>query len=171
MSGRPFRRTTLTTIKALGGWSAILARIASGETMASIARDLGCSRQYLSQLLHENIEIADLFSQAQRDAAAALAEEAMQILDDVPAERDEIAKAKARAEHRKWLASVYDRKTFGEPDKQAHVNISIGQLHLDALRAQPMPLPAPPKQLTSGADSAPILDVVPSPTSEVITWP
>lgn len=148
MPGRPFRTTTLKKINSVGGWSAILDRIASGEFIAVIARDIGCSRSYLSKLLHENVEIADLFSQAQRDAAAAHAEEGADILDNVPADRDEIMKAKARADYRRWLATVYDRKTFGEPTQQTQVNIlSYGQLHLDALRAQPLPVPVVHKQL------------------------
>jgi hypothetical protein len=161
MPGRPFRRTILNKIKQLGGWSVILERVASGEFISTIAKDVGCSRSFLSTLLHEDAELTAALQLAKEEAAAAMAEEGMRLLDDSPAERDHIAKARAQAEYRKWLASVYDRKTFGEPTQQAaQVQISIGQLHLDALRARPIPLPiiTQPKQLTSGADDASLVD-------------
>ena len=41
MARQPFKRAFLAQVKARGGWSVIFDRIASGETLAAIAKDYG----------------------------------------------------------------------------------------------------------------------------------
>jgi hypothetical protein len=50
----------------------------------------------------------------------------------VDADPNQINKARLRIDSRKWLAGVDDPDRFGT--KQTQVNISLGGLHLDALR-------------------------------------
>jgi transposase-like protein len=54
MTGRPIRRRVLAEVEQAGGWPVLLARIASGEQVAEIARTFGVSRSFFSRLLHED---------------------------------------------------------------------------------------------------------------------
>jgi hypothetical protein len=54
MSGRPVRRRVLADVARSGGWQTVLARIASGEPVAAIARSFGVTRGFFSALLHED---------------------------------------------------------------------------------------------------------------------
>jgi hypothetical protein len=63
----------------------------------------------------------------------------VEILENVKADRDHINKAKAQSDLRTWLASKYDRATFGNDAAQVNVQLNMGQLHLDALRRRAVP--------------------------------
>ena len=65
MTGRPIRRRVLTEVEEAGGWPVVLARIASGESVAEIARSFGVSRSFFSRLLHEDRERHALVVEAQ----------------------------------------------------------------------------------------------------------
>lgn len=65
--------------------------------------------------------------------ASVLADEAREIVDSVPETREAIAKAKLASDMRTWLAGKWNREQYGE-QKPSSVQISIGQLHIDALR-------------------------------------
>src|SRR3989454_10139308 len=113
MASQPFKRDFVTQVKARGGWSVIYDRIASGETLAAIAKDYGCSRSWLSRILNEDERRKELLQTAKREGAAAHVEEALRLVDESPVERDAIAKARLQAEHRRWMAGVYAREQFG----------------------------------------------------------
>src|SRR5258708_31314201 len=70
MTGRPIRRRVLTEVEEAGGWPVVLARIASGESVAEIARSFGVSRSFFSRLLHEDRERHALVVEAQWRAEA-----------------------------------------------------------------------------------------------------
>ena len=70
MPGRPVRRRVLTEVEEAGGWPVILARIASGEGVAEIARSFGVSRSFFSRLLHEDRERHELVREARWRAQA-----------------------------------------------------------------------------------------------------
>jgi hypothetical protein len=66
--------------------------------------------------------------------ASALQDQALELADDVPAVRDEIAKVKLQTDVRARIARALDPDTWGE--KQAPlVSITMGELHLGALQA------------------------------------
>ncbi len=134
MAAQPIKRRLLADIKQAGGWEKVFERIASGETQTGIAKGFGVSQGFLSRILNQDEERRRAFREAKRQAAQAYADEAKQIVDDVPADRDEIAKARERAGVRKWLAGVYDREQFGEPVPGLDVTLNVGELHLAALR-------------------------------------
>jgi len=46
----------LAEVEQAGGWRVVLARIASGEPVADIARSFGVSRSFFSRLLHEGLD-------------------------------------------------------------------------------------------------------------------
>jgi hypothetical protein len=54
VSGRPVRRRVLKLVEQAGGWPVILARIASGEPVAEVARSFLVSPSFFSRLLHQD---------------------------------------------------------------------------------------------------------------------
>ena len=69
MSGRPVRRRVLADVARSGGWQTVLARIASGEPVAAIARSFGVTRGFLSALIHEDRDRHALVAEARRRAS------------------------------------------------------------------------------------------------------
>lgn len=157
MAGNPFLRLVLQRVRAKGGWSPVLERVASGESLTKIAADFGCSRHSIYKLLHKNEQLWNLFVEARRESAFALAEEGTEILDSLAepnkdgslrvVTREDIALARERVAQRRWLAQSYDRETFGiQSPEQSGASITVGALHLRVLMApptQPKALPAP----------------------------
>ena len=145
MPGRPIRTALLAAVAKDGGWDRIIERIADGETVLKIAAGYNVSRNFFATILHEDAERGKLVYAARKRAAEALTEEALAIVDSVPESRDALQKAKLQVDSRQWLAGKLDREQFGEAKPVALTQINIGQLHLDALRAQPKrdQLPAP----------------------------
>ena len=134
MAGKPIERAMVAKIEKDGGIDWILAKIADGWTIKAIAeQDLGESRSLLSIWLNKG-ENKERLAQARSLFAARMAEEALQIADGVEPLNEQIGKAKLQIDTRKWLASKYDPSNFGEQKATAQVNISIGDLHLRALK-------------------------------------
>jgi len=69
MASQPFKRAFIRQVKERGGWSVIFDRIAAGETLASIAKDYGCSRSWLSRLLNEDEQREALLQVAKQEGA------------------------------------------------------------------------------------------------------
>ena len=66
MSGHPVRRRVLADVARAGGCGVVLARIASGEPVAAIARTLRVSRGFFSALLHEDRDRHELAVEARQ---------------------------------------------------------------------------------------------------------
>ena len=66
MSGRPVRRRVLTDVLRAGGWQAVLGRIASGDSVAGIARTFGVSPGFFSTLIREDPRRHGLVAEARR---------------------------------------------------------------------------------------------------------
>jgi hypothetical protein len=146
----PFLRKIWLEVRARGGWYPILERVASGEALTKIAKDFNCSRHTMYKLLHKSEKLWDLFIEARRESAMALAEEGTDILDELENQavvtREDIMLAKERVAQRRWLAQSYDRDTFGiQAPTGPGGTISLGALHLQVLMA-----PEKPKALPSG---------------------
>ena len=121
----------------------ILEQIAEGVTLAQVARACGpaVSKGMLIRWLYADPDRLQRYREARQALADTLAEEAKDISDNVPADRDEIAKAREQINTRKWLASVLDYRFAPGPKAEPtriehHQHLHIGQLHLDALRAK-----------------------------------
>src|SRR5947209_17885408 len=69
MSGRPVRRRVLTDVLRAGGWQAVLGRIASGDSVAGIARTFGVSPGFFSRLIREDPRRHGLVAEARRRAS------------------------------------------------------------------------------------------------------
>jgi len=132
MAGKKIELQMWADITKMGGVDVVLDRIEGGDTLMSIAADLGISRHLLGRCLNNSPGIRDRLLVARRGRAEKWAEETLDIADNVAEDPNAINKAKIRIDARRWLAGVDDPDRFGV--KTAQVNISIGGLHLDALR-------------------------------------
>lgn len=131
MAGTPIRRQLAARVADAGGVEVIADRVASGETLAAIAEELGFRRELLVRWIYADEDRAALLRAARAQAADALVEQSLQIADTAsPAEAQ---LARLRVDTRQWIASRWNRSAYGAQDKAA-VEINIGSLHLDALR-------------------------------------
>lgn len=139
----------------------VCAWIEGGRTLVELTASV--QRKVKSQLgemtitatlrhLFGKATVAERYAQARADSAVALADHAVEIIDEAStASREELKKAVARSEVRQWLASKYNRAVFGDAPPSVAVQVNIPSLHLDALR-----------QRESAAVSAPRVSANPS---------
>jgi hypothetical protein len=132
MAANPIERKMWADLTAIGGPDVLLERIADGVTMGVLAAELGVSRGFFSSRINKLPGMKDRLAEARLGRAEKYADEALEIADSVPEESNAINKAKIRIDARKWLAGVDNPEKYGQ--KPAQVNVSIGGLHLDALR-------------------------------------
>jgi len=134
-----FTRAMYDRIKAQGGWTKLFARIAAGESLTVIAKDLEVSRNFLSTIINKNPKLRELKHAAWKESGSVFAEKGLQVLQDAPVEgmfaREGIAKAKSLSDYYRWMAEKYDKEFFGSPKDAVNVNLQlgdIGQLHVHA---------------------------------------
>jgi hypothetical protein len=90
------------------------------------------SRPFLSNTVHGLADDAKArLALARREGAAALVEQSVSIADDAPETAGGVSKAKLQVGTRQWLAEKADPEQFGS---RVQVAVSLGQLHLDAMR-------------------------------------
>jgi hypothetical protein len=135
MAGRPLRKRILAEIKDKGGADYLFEEIASGKTMTQLAKDYGCNRQYFSTSINTIPEYANALAKARQEAADALVEQGLDMVDDLDggSTNSEIAATREKVQWRKFMAGSYNQERYGNRP-QTNVNISIGDMHLDALR-------------------------------------
>ena len=132
MASQPIEAQMWADIAKVGGPEALLDRISDGATMESLGKEFGVSRSFLSWKLNALPGMKERLVEARKGRADKWADEALTIADGVELDPNSINKAKVRIETRKWLAGVDDPDRFAQ--KAAQVNVSIGGLHLEALR-------------------------------------
>jgi hypothetical protein len=116
--------------------------VASGGTLLDLTLDCGKKvganlserSSILSTWVNSTAEGRAMLSQAREIASHAMVEEAMDIVDSADETKEALAKAKLRAEQRQWLASKWNRQTYGETPQVQINQFDIGQLHIDAMR-------------------------------------
>lgn len=135
MAGKALRRRILSDVEANGGADWLFDQIASGMTVAKLAEQYGCTRSYISRTLNANDEYKRALEQARVEAADALVEEGLEMVDrlDGNSSSNEIAATREKINWRKFMAGSMNQNKYGTRP-QTNVNISIGDLHLDALR-------------------------------------
>jgi hypothetical protein len=124
--------------------------IENGQTMKELAAELtrslkfevtyGQLRRFLDKTWGET-ECESKLSISRARASHSMAESALAIVDEPQDTNVGVSRASSRAKSRQWLAERYNRAAYGN-DKSASVHISIGSLHLDALRSTVIPHPA-----------------------------
>ncbi len=122
--------------------------VAGGQTMRELIDDMNVTEPNLELNSYSGIlgswvngtkEGKSMMLEARATAAHALAESGMGIIDDADEDRDAIAKAKARSDYRKWLASCWNAPQYGQQQQQVQVNVNLAQLHIEAMRKREMP--------------------------------
>lgn len=123
------------------GEDAVMDLIADGLSMAKVAVAVGCSsRSQLQRWVKAGGKRRQEKVEAARKASAeSLVEDGMTILDDLATKpmlsQPEVSLGGQRANYRKWLGSVRNREAFGDEKAGVNVNLNIGALHLEALKA------------------------------------
>jgi hypothetical protein len=131
MAGRPKLRSLKVRIIETGGYESLLDKIASGTSMRRLAEEYQTSPSQLAFLLKKP-EWNDKFMMAKAIAAGVQVEDAFEGVKRAMPEDVNVKRLQFEAAMK--LASVFDRATFGEQKQQVQVNLSIGDLHLQALK-------------------------------------
>lgn len=135
-------------------------RLANGETLRAIAASFRVSPRLVIDVLdadHGADARRDRFAQARELGAHQLVDEAIAISD--AASPGDANVARLRVATRQWVAERWNRREFGT-DKGATVNVTVGALMLDALRA--------PSAIASAiVDQADVLSIEPATTSAI----
>jgi hypothetical protein len=134
MAGYPMRRALEKKIEEMGGIEFVAAHIAQGMTIGRLAEFIECSRPMLSFWINHTEERRVAVLNARKLKAEKLAEEALEIADEVDESSNSgVNKARLQVDTRKWLAGKLDPENYGDTAK-TQVNISMGDLHLQALK-------------------------------------
>lgn len=135
MAGKALRRKILKTIEQNGGSDWLHEKIASGVNMTQLAADFGCSRAYMSKTLNDVPEYKATLLAAREEAADAIVEEGLAIADSLNGDSssNEISATREKLNWRKFMASSMNQNRYGNRP-QTNVTLSIGDMHLDALR-------------------------------------
>ena len=132
MAGKMITKMAHATIRKAGGENYVFDLVASGRSLKDIAEELGVSRPILSTWCN-NPARRESYRQARQAAADSLVEEGLAIADSVR-EPTEVPGAKLRADFRRWMAARMNAESWGDRTG-ALVNIDLGRLHIEALRA------------------------------------
>ena len=135
MAGKALRKQILQDVADNGGVDWLHDQIASGVTVAEIARQYGCTRSYVSRSLNSVPEYKAIMEAAREEAADALVEQGLEMVDSLSATSttNEIAATREKVNFRKFMAGSLNQNKYGTRP-QNNVTISIGDMHLDALR-------------------------------------
>ena len=153
MAGKALRKRILTEVASNGGADWLFDQIASGVTVAELARQYGCTRSYVSRSLNSVPEYAAALTKARGEAADALVEQGLEMVDGLSGASSptEIAATREKVQWRKFMAGSMNQERYGTRPQNS-VTLSIGDLHLDALRK----FSADMKRVNSDAEAATI---------------
>lgn len=132
----------------------IFARIANGEHTAAIMRSYNRSPDLFYQWIRQGGEQRNQrWQDAKTQSADALVEEGLYKIDNAStATAADVAKAKAQAEYRRWLAGVRS-KEYRDTTGEQSITLNIGQELVSILRLRGAPkehalLPLPAEIVT-----------------------
>lgn len=128
---RPAVVDLLRRIEAAGGWDAIIDMMADGKSVRYIADVYGTDRVHLRRLAREYVDKAKL-AEAVADGADGIVEDAKELLDDATPETAHLRSTQFNAMLK--LAGFLNREKFGESKQSVQVNLSISDLHLQAVK-------------------------------------
>jgi transposase len=132
MPGRPKLKKLCAKIEEEGGVAIIYDLVAQGYLLREVGEAYETSRGMIYSALRmmDRDGYQAALAKAREDGAHMLAEEGLEILDD--ATPDDIQVAKERAQYRRWMAGMHNKKAYGE--KKEGVVLNINALHFDALQ-------------------------------------
>jgi len=140
MPGQPKARALRALITAKGGEAWLWDRISSGDKMRELAASLSCSLGTLYAYVNHPSR-SDAYKAARLLSTHAMVEEAGDIVDATEGETEpaSVRSAELRAGHRRWTAERINRPDYGQPTPQTNLTINMASLHLDTLKATPLP--------------------------------
>jgi hypothetical protein len=130
MSGKKITAMAHKLIEKSGGESYVMEQVASGRTLQSIADEIGVSRPLLSMWANAAPR-KDALAYAKRQAASALAEQGLSIVD-AASDPTDVPAAKLQSDYRRWMASRLSSEDWGE--QRSPSVVVVNALHLGALR-------------------------------------
>lgn len=124
-------------ILEFGGEDKVIEEVAAGKTLTKVAAAIGITRPELLRWLRVDYRRFEKYEKARIESAGALADQAIDLVDDADVSdpttaNAKIRKAETQATMRKWRAGITDRANFGTQEAGAG-NVNIGALHLNAL--------------------------------------
>jgi Bacteriophage Sf6, terminase small subunit-like len=165
MAGRPkearFRAalTRLAEREDMQPLDWVVAQLESGISVRKIGDALRAeageesSPQWIYTLLHGLApEAKERVREARKVGATALADQALEIADRPATSTAEVQANRLAVDTRRWIASSFDRATFGDAPPKVELAIDLGQLHLEALRRRAVTVERVPEQLPAGPD-------------------
>lgn len=135
-------------VEAHGGDDWVFSFVEEGHSMRKVAELTGCSSR---GMLYNWIKNGGEARRAKLNAARKIsahchAEDAGEVLDDLAQEgvisSADVSLASSRARYKQWLAGMRNREEYGEK-AGVEINLSVGDLHLDALRRNSAGVVAP----------------------------
>lgn len=144
------------------GLDYVCHRVEGGTTTKTLAKELedalGFPFDYATMMRYLRSEYGtdetnQAIDQARTHSAHAHADDSIIIVDEEALTSQDVTRAANRSKARQWLASRYNPK-YGQ-QTQTNVNVSIGSLHLEALRA-PIAVVARPAGDVTTALPAPV---------------
>jgi hypothetical protein len=128
--------TTHTTLDYVADW------VESGNTLKELAASLTTTLEHevtyarLMATLREEHgagTVEERLDASRARASHSLAEHALELVDAKADTNVEVSRAASRARTRQWMAERYNPSKYGQ-SKGVSVSVSVGSLHLDALR-------------------------------------
>ncbi len=98
----------------------VLSRIAKGETLTSICQDLGFTVATWSSWLDARPDLKEAHEYARVLGADAIADDIINIIDSVPADAMQIAKARLRTDMRLRLLAKWQPARYGDNARLEH---------------------------------------------------
>jgi predicted transcriptional regulator len=116
----------------------VCSLVADGESVKQVAGRFGVSRSMVYDWLRMDPtgEREQRFQDARRASAEVHADRAGEVLEELDpliVTAPMVQLANSRSNYYRWMAEVRDREAYGSKPSVA-VNVSLGSLHLDALR-------------------------------------
>lgn len=163
---RPKRTLMLRRIREMGGWDNIFLRVASGDSLTSIASELGVHRAYLRREIRKDPERLTKLQAAKIEAAESYIDKAVDVVDESDESKESVLKARAQADTYLRVAGMHDREHYGPVGAQIRVEVNNAALHLDALR-HPLParLPEPVEEAPESVEPPAAAAALPPATS------
>jgi len=153
MAGHIKRRTIASNLDKVGE-TVLLEKIASGLTMAGLARELNISNLSLYHWIRKDPNREERFKQARSIAAEQWADECLDIAD--ASDNNSANADRLKIETRKWMAGVANPDRFQAKPATA-IQVNVNQLHLEALKQLNLASSNPHDQI----DDNTIIDITP----------
>lgn len=136
---RAFKEQLVATAKTAGvePLEYVLRRIEDGELATELAEELGASYGVLKRWVNAQPDGRARWQDAMKERTDVLAEQTVieaRKLQGTEVTKEEIAASKLLIEQLTFLAKSHNRQVYGNDAAQVNVNVSVGGLHLDALR-------------------------------------